>query len=707
MAINPINRQSTLRLMGISSGMDTEAIIQNTLRVRQMKIDSQFRSRTVLEWKQQMLNGISDDLNSFRRTYLTTMGDKAMRLSSTYNTTVATVSGKNKEAVSVATTINSPVGTLRIGQVHSLAQAANVQSSSSVSRDGKGFKLTDKLGDIRVTGNQIDLTNLYIQPLTINGKNIDLFISDDASDLQNQLFNSGVFGAGISYGQTGLTSMLINGVPFTLSEYDSPTDLLDKLNAAGIKGLPQNPADPPVPLPQNSGDPPVTLEISSLTGKTFKVTMEYGDTSADLVRKANSPFTFGAHGEGSVVSAVDINVNGKNITLTDTDTAVNLVRKYNEASTGNSKVTGAILWDANGNKNIRINNTSITINKDMTIDEMLAKVNSSGSGATMRYDQAGDRFVIERNQPGYSSLNVWGLDMFGITDGTVSNGSLALVEINGKVEQFNSNTFDYRGMKITLNYTTRGSGPLDASGQPTWSDEDNINITLKRDATDAIDKIKSFVEEYNALVKKLEDLIKESKTRTERTYTPLTDEEKEGMTDKQIEEWEKIAKKGLLRNDSAIQGVLNSLRGALFEKVTNAGLTPADIGVSTGNYFDGTGGQIVLDIEKLTAALEKDPEQVSKVFMDSGDSYSEKGLMFRMDDIMYNYIYGSQSSAINQLSTSIRRANEQMESLQQKMYDEEERLYKKFAAMETAMSKLQSQGDWLNSMLTSMNGSNK
>ena len=690
MAINPINRQSTLRLMGISSGMDTETIIQNMLRVRQMKIDSQFRSRTVLEWKQQMLNGISDDLNSFRRTYLTTMGDKAMRLSSTYNTTIATVSGKNKEAVSVATTINSPVGTLRIGQVHSLAQAANVQSSSSVSRDGKGFKLTDKLGDIRVNGNQIVLDDYNSQSLVINGKTVYFNKGDSAATLQSNLFSSAVFGAQISYyNQNGDAFAMIEGKGVTLNQADSATDLADKLTAAGIAGLP------------TASDPSVILEINGV-----KVTMEYGDTSADLITRANSPFTFGAHGAGSAVNAVDININGKTITLSDTDTSVDLVRKYNEKQTGNSAVTGAILWDANGNKNIRINGIMITLNKDMTIDEMLTKVNDSGTGATMRYDQAGDRFVVEANKAGYAGIDVWGLDMFGITDGAVFNGSQAVVEINGKQEVFDSNTFDYRGMKITLNYTTRGSGPIDASGQPTWSDEDNINITLKRDATDAVEKIKAFVEEYNVLVKKLEDLIKESKTRTERTYTPLTDEEKEGMTDKQIEEWEKIAKKGLLRNDSAIQGVLNSLRGALFEKVTNAGLTPADIGVSTGNYFDGTGGQIVLDIEKLTAALEKDPEQVSKVFMDSGDSYSEKGLMFRMDDIMYNYIYGSQSSAINQLSTSIRRANEQIESLQQKMYDEEERLYKKFAAMETAMSKLQSQGDWLTSMLSSMNGSN-
>ena len=51
------------------------------------------------------------------------------------------------------------------------------------------------------------------------------------------------------------------------------------------------------------------------------------------------------------------------------------------------------------------------------------------------------------------------------------------------------------------------------------------------------------------------------------------------------------------------------------------------------------------------------------------------------------------------LENSIRRVNEQMEKLTMKMYAEEDKLYKMFAAMETAMSNIQSQGDWFNAML--------
>ena len=132
MAINPIN-SSTLRIMGLASGLDTDGIIQQTLRLRQMKIDSQFRTRTMYEWKQQALNSVKDQIADFRRSFLTTLGQNAMRLSSTYNSTIATLTGKNAGAVSITTSTASPTGSIKIGQVLSLAQATSASTVGSAS----------------------------------------------------------------------------------------------------------------------------------------------------------------------------------------------------------------------------------------------------------------------------------------------------------------------------------------------------------------------------------------------------------------------------------------------------------------------------------------------------------------------------------------------------------------------------------------------
>lgn len=45
-----------------------------------------------------------------------------------------------------------------------------------------------------------------------------------------------------------------------------------------------------------------------------------------------------------------------------------------------------------------------------------------------------------------------------------------------------------------------------------------------------------------------------------RDYTPLTEEQKKDMTEKQIELWEEKAKSGLLRGDTILSGATNQMR---------------------------------------------------------------------------------------------------------------------------------------------------
>jgi flagellar hook-associated protein 2 len=245
-------------------------------------------------------------------------------------------------------------------------------------------------------------------------------------------------------------------------------------------------------------------------------------------------------------------------------------------------------------------------------------------------------------------------------------------------------------MRITLHEEKDGSTDL----VPTHADD--INVTFTRDATDAVSRIKGFIEAYNSIIKKVESLAKERKSSGEVSYGPLTDEEKSVMSEKQIAEWEAIAKKGILKNDNGLQRLASSLRSAFYDSVQSVGLSPSEIGLTTGSFFDGTGGQIFIDEDKLKAALEDNPEKVSEIFAGTGGN---KGLLWRMNDLMGDYVNKSQTHTMLSLENSIKRANEQMLKMQDRMYAEEDKLYRQFAAMETAMSKLQSQGDWFTSML--------
>ena len=856
MAINPLYNSSTIRLMGMASGLDTESIIQQTLKLHQLKIDSQFRARTLLEWRQQSLNSIKDEFTNFRYSFLTALGTNAMRVSSAYNSTIAKLTGKNSGAVSIATTVNSSVGTLRIGQIKSLATSTNVSSSNSISKSGNGFALTDKLADLRVDKGQFAFDSAGNAKVNINGKDIVVNIGDSIDIINEKLRGAvntpydpsklNVVTTGLSAGVVmqvqdennkplfevrdngtnqelwdvrGLTDKKLVDAPAgeeigldgnrffmtsasTAKRFTLGDDLLYDLNSnvytKGAAVLEKSIGDPFLLRDKNgiqyTLNPDNTVTRNSdgaliynveanattggfdfkdpFTGNTIFTADEeadafyqrdyFGDTHGGRytyysgpgeIRDSNGTLAFTVDGSNDVFevtkvfglqtinsttysgvtngifqddSLVDsagrqfdrVTINGLQMVIYKDEVTfggnsggwdANRLQQVFEKTAiapddyGNQKFTffeSPFTWvntsnsASYGETYIEINGKSIKLTKDMSIDDMIKKVNESGAGVTMSYDKLSDQFKLESNIVGPTqTINVKGLRGLGIEDGSYNNGTYAEVEINGEWLIKPTNTISYRGVNITLNEVT-------AAG------EEETVVTLSRDSSEAVAKIKTFVDAYNVIINKLENMLKETKNASERTYKPLTDEEKSVMSEKQIDDWEAIAKKGLLRNDAGIQSLISNLRGALFEKVTAAGLTPSQIGLSTGRWDSGTGSQIIVDEDILKAALESDPERVTNVFMGGADmaqNSTGRGFLWRMEDLINGYLNGSQYTSINNLENSIRRTNEQMEKLQQKMYDEEDKLYKKFAALETAMAKIQSQSDWLTAMLGSMN----
>jgi flagellar hook-associated protein 2 len=489
-------------MMGLSSGLDTDSIIQSTLRMHQFRIDNQMRTRRLIEWRQQTHNTIRDEITNLRQTFLSNLGSKSMMNRNVFNASVANVTGRNPSAVSVSTPTGSPTGTIQIHSITSLARGANVTSTNRVTDAAMNKKLSD-IG--------IDVDNIVI-----NGQN--------ASDMK--------------------------------------------------------------------------------------------------------------------------------------------------------------------------------LSNDDTLEETLKKINSHApAGVTMSFDALSQRFTLESNTIGTAStLTFSGLGDFGIVTSTINttvqNGTFAVydISINGKRETVTdgeSNVITLGGgVRITLRDTI----------------DEPLVIDIKRDTTKAMDAIKDFINSYNAIIKRLEDLLSERKTANEASYKPLTDEEKQGMTEKQIEEWEAIAKKGILRNDQGIQNLVFSLRSSFFEDIEGMGLgvTASSLGLSTGSFFDKTGGQIMIDEDRLRAALEENPDRVADIFIkidSSGESPRGVGLLHKIDGLMRNFVNTSQSTSIRQLEDSLKRTNDQISKMQERMFAEEDRLYRQFAAMETAMSKLQQQGDWFGAML--------
>jgi len=624
--------------------MDTDYIIQQTLRLHQMRIDSRMRARTILEWRQATQTSVRDQIAAFRNTFLRTGGVSGMLGSGAYNTVISEVTGKNAGAVSVSANTGATLGAIRIDRIVSLAKGANLTSTQRASTTGQGFSMNARIDSLSLVNGAINFSNYEAQSgeFTITRAAV-------------QGITSGAWGPATSEFKVGDNTVTLTKAGGGVVNYT-------------IKDGDGNVSAPAALSFDSEGIAKITVE-----GEEIEITRD----GADLKVGSQTLQFF--------QSADVMATNG---------TVVQVQRLEGETDPLNVFHNGARL-NFVGEAQITVDGESITLKSDMTINSMIAHVNSqladAGKDIKMSYDGRTDRFSLESTTIGGASFTASGQALTAFSMGTTAvAGTRAemVVTINGITDTIfsDTNTFNMGGALITVNNTTQVG-------------DDPINVAIKRDTTDALARIKSFIDAYNAIIQRIESLVRERKSPNEVSYGPLTDEEKSNMTDKQIADWEAIARKGILRNDQGLQNLANSLRRELFVSVEAAGLSPQAIGLSTARYDAKMGGQIDVDYDKLKAALEDDPDKVFKIF---ASTEGNSGLLWRMDELMGRFVNSSQPRTIKNLEESIRKANEQMAKMQERMYAEEDRLYRQFAAMETALSKMQQQGDWFSSMLSGL-----
>ena len=356
-----------------------------------------------------------------------------------------------------------------------------------------------------------------------------------------------------------------------------------------------------------------------------------------------------------------------------------------------------LLFDENGNISFSINGKDFTFSRDTTLSEMMNTINSSEAGVKMTYSSLTKGFTITTKTTGSSSrveiqnLSGNAFDEENAAFGIAATpepvyGQDAILTIEGRQVVRSSNTFTIDGITYTLN---------DESSTP-------ISFNVQRDVESTVNKITAFIDAYNSLITTLQNKIEE---KVYRDYLPLTDVQKEAMKDKEIELWEEKAKSGLLRNDMTISSLLSSLRSAFYTVVESAGISAAEIGLTTGSYGDG--GKITVNKDKLRKALENNPEQVTNLFVatsksdDKARANKESGLIVRISDALLNYTSSVTSNTLASLEKRISDSKEAEETFLDRLAARQEALYARFTAMEQALATLNSQSVWLTSLFTS------
>lgn len=646
-----------VRMTGLASGLDTESLVKQLSDAYQTKVDNAKKKQTKAEWKKEAWASLNTKLMDFYKGALNTFKSAGTYNSKLVNGTLngvkvtansKAVSGNHK--IQVKSTANAQMWTghkINTGTYTASSYTAITDTSKKISElyDKNGYSIQNALNGSSFTvqnaedGSKVDV-NININENTT--------VDDLLQDINTQLDG------------TGLKASMTQGrLTFTNETATETTD-------------------------------PTTGTATYSGGRSLMITAA-NETSAKALG-----LTYDASGKGMTVKSKS------EISGNEVNTVSGSAFAYDKQVTADSKVTGSSklvdLGIAQGTS-IKVNGTEIVVDRTTTLDSLASAMAKTGINAS--YDTNQGRFYLSSKNTGVenaftveaddATLAALGLNLTDGEAGKIDASDASLV-YNGVEYTQATNSFNING--LTMDVSSVG-------GEQTFS--------VDTDVDGIYDKVKSFVKEYNTLITEMNKLYDASSSRG---YEPLTSDEKDAMTDEDIKNWENKIKGSLLRRDSTISTLLTSMRTTLNKsvEVTNSDGTTSryalsSFGIVTSDYTEK--GQLHIQgnaddsdfaslDDKLKAAISDNPEALMKTLTTLGDE------IYKNFQSSMKRVVGVRSSLTFyndlEMDDDIKSYKEDVTSLQKKLQDEQDKYYKQFSSMETALTKLQSQQTYISQL---------
>lgn len=341
--------------------------------------------------------------------------------------------------------------------------------------------------------------------------------------------------------------------------------------------------------------------------------------------------------------------------------------------------------------------TSIGVNAsyDATTDRLFLSTTKTGSSAQINIQQVSPDTSIVTNT---NLLSLLKIDSYTYP----VTGQNAVFDLNGAVNiEQSTNEFTIAGVKYNL---------VGTSVSP-------VTLKVSYDTDAVYNSIKSFIDQYNTTLELINSELSETRYKD---YNPLTDGEREKLSDTQQEQWEEKAKSGLLKNDLLLSNITSKMRASMSgvvsgiasvtvdgEKVTYDNLAVIGITTST-DYLEG--GKLYIDEEALKEAIENDPEGIMNLFTKEGTG-NEEGIARRLynsldwavDTIIEKAgsesVYSSYDDST--MGKQLSEYDEQIDIWEDRLGDIEDRYWAQFTAMEQAIAQMNTQSQWLSQQFSS------
>lgn len=713
-----------IRVSGLISGLDTDSIVQELVSAYSTKKEKYEKAQTKLEWKMDAWKTMNSKIYGFYTSSLS-----SMRMSNSYNLKTSSVSDSNVAKVTASSSAVNGTQKLKVKQLASsgymtggvISQSDGSKVTGSTSLSALGIQTGSK---IAVNDSEIEVTSdLTVDKLIAKLKDAGVSANFDEKN-QRFFINSSKSGAEGEFTITannadGLSAIQSLGL-FAVKDVDGN----ETADMAKYRELAKNGTGE-----QKSIAAAIVAAVDKSTTYTESELAAYNSTISAYNQKASA--VSGYESKQTVVKNYEEQkaIAEKHESKLDeyrkllvketvqNDDGTETEVEYTDAELADMK---QYIKDNNGASDSdtikKLEEYTKIVNARAYLDEYnTADAYISDSANKTAYAESKAFIDDADNITAYNEAKTYVEDTANITayneaktavssssaasftsDAARISGQDSIIELNGATFTSSTGTYSINGLSITAMQVTGNN---------------EVSITTSTDTQAIYDKIKTFLGKYNELITAMDTAYNATSAGD---YEPLTDDEKEEMTDSQIEKWETKIKDALLRRDSTLGNASSSMKSIMnysFD-INGKSYSLATFGINTLGYFSAdTNERGCLHIDgdeddsntsgntdKLMAAINEDPEAVTSFFQQLSNKLYDD-LTKRMASSSVSSVYTIYND--KQMSSEYSDYKDKIDKWQDKLDYYEEYYYKKFSAMETALSKLQSSTSSLSNLLGS------
>lgn len=697
-----------MRLSGLMSGMDTESIIAQLVEAKKTKVTKAVKAQKSLKYKQDAWKDLNKQVVNLYNKSLT-----ALRFESSYVKKITKVSNSSIVSVITGESAMNSVQSLKVNQLAKSAYLTGGQiNGNGKTAGGEAVTGNTKLSDLGFTGNGSFRvkTNDGIANVTLDeNSTVSNFVSALKSAGVNANFdetNGRIHIAAKASGEENDFSLIANDVAglealekMGLSYADADI----KKYYSDIFGGSTAPADV---------EKKISDEQTAYLEKLINRRTELTDKKTDLDREGFTLFgkIKDVLADPAAKDAWDKAVQDAGASFDMHDGYFNY-DKYKELSDEDRKVFNTALNKAldAAKENDTLSEDDLkaldTLRSDWkknessrdSVEKSLAAVNSELDDTTAppQLTEAAKKTIEDKIKTAlavYEKLD----DSMKNSGAKKTDGQDAVIELNGVEYKSSKNTLEVNGLTLTVSGTTTG--------------DDFVTITTEEDTNGIYDMIKNFFKEYNSVINQMDKLYNADSAKG---YDPLTDEEKEAMSDSAIEEWESKIKDSILRKDSTLSTFASEMKRIMMEGVEVNGqkMYLSNFGIGTLSYFSAPDNErnayhidgdpddenTANNADKLKAMIANDPDTVVSFFTQLSQKMSDR--MFELMKSKEGYSSAMTVYDDKKMQKDYDDYTVKIKELEKKLADYEDKWYAKFAAMETALAKMQNNASAVTSLL--------